>query len=406
MVNVIGLGYIGLPTALMLSSHGVEVIGTDYNKELVATLNAGKTTFKEKGLDELFSDALKSGIKFTSEYQVTDTYIVSVPTPYDKFSKKVDPCYVVAAVKDVLKVAPKGATVVIESTVSPGTIEKFIRPEIEAAGFVVGKDINLVHAPERIIPGNMVYELLHNNRTIGADDKTIGEKIKNLYSSFCQGEIVVTDIKTAEMTKVVENTFRAVNIAFANELAKICRHDNMDVYEIIKICNMHPRVNILQPGPGVGGHCISVDPWFLVGDYPSLAKVIDESMKTNDGMPDFVLNRIYEIMKKKGMTDTTRVGLYGLTYKENVDDMRESPTLQLLESQERHLANGLKVYDPFITKDVVPNQYHNLDEFLNDVDFVVIMVKHNEILENVNKLSKKIILDCHNIINISGVYHI
>ncbi|MCI6591117.1 MAG: nucleotide sugar dehydrogenase [Spirochaetia bacterium] len=406
MVNVIGLGYIGLPTALMLSSHGVEVIGTDYNKELVATLNAGKTTFKEKGLDELFSDALKSGIKFTSEYQVTDTYIVSVPTPYDKFSKKVDPCYVVAAVKDVLKVAPKGATVVIESTVSPGTIEKFIRPEIEAAGFVVGKDINLVHAPERIIPGNMVYELLHNNRTIGADDKTIGEKIKNLYSSFCQGEIVVTDIKTAEMTKVVENTFRAVNIAFANELAKICRHDNMDVYEIIKICNMHPRVNILQPGPGVGGHCISVDPWFLVGDYPSLAKVIDESMKTNDGMPDFVLNRIYEIMKEKEMTDITRVGLYGLTYKENVDDMRESPTLQLLESQERHLANGLKVYDPFITKDVVPNQYHNLDEFLNDVDFVVIMVKHNEILENVNKLSKKIILDCHNIINISGVYHI
>ena len=406
MVNVIGLGYIGLPTALMMASHGVEVIGTDYNKELVATLNAGKTTFKEKGLDELFQNALNVGIKFTTEYQVTDTYIVSVPTPYDKFSKKVDACYVAEAVKDVLRVCPKGATVVVESTVSPGTIDKYVRPVIEANGFKIGEDINLVHAPERIIPGNMVYELLHNNRTIGADDKGIGEKVKTLYSSFCQGEIVVTDIRTAEMTKVVENTFRAVNIAFANELAKICRHDNMDVYEIIKICNMHPRVNILQPGPGVGGHCISVDPWFLVGDYPSLAKVIDESMKTNDGMPDFVLNRIYEIMKEKGLTDVSRVGLYGLTYKENVDDMRESPTLQLLESQERHLAPGLKVYDPFIAKDVVKNQYHDLDAFLADVDMVVVMVKHTEIRENVDKLAGKVVLDCHNIIDLPGVYHI
>ncbi len=406
MVNVIGLGYIGLPTALMMSTHGVDVIGTDYNKELVATLNAGKTTFKEDGLDDLFQEALRSGIKFSTEYQVTDTYIVSVPTPYDKFSKKVDPVYVVAAVKDVLKVAPKGATIVIESTVSPGTIDKYVRSEIIAAGFVIGEDINLVHAPERIIPGNMVYELFHNNRTIGADDKAVGEKIKDLYASFCQGKIVVTSIRTAEMTKVVENTFRAVNIAFANELAKICRHDDMDVYEIIEICNMHPRVNILQPGPGVGGHCISVDPWFLVGDYPSLAKVIDESMKTNDGMPDFVLNRIYEIMKENGMTDITRVGLYGLTYKENVDDMRESPTLQLLESQERHLATGLKVYDPFIAKDVVKNQYHDLDSFLDAVDFVVIMVKHNEIKENMEKLSGKVVLDCHNICRLPGVYHI
>ena len=406
MVNVIGLGYIGLPTALMMASHGIEVIGTDYNADLVATLNAGKTTFKEKGLDELFQDALNSGIKFTTEYQVTDTYIVSVPTPYDKFSKKVDACYVVAAVKNVLNVAPKGATLVIESTVSPGTIEKYVRPEIEAAGFVIGKDINLVHAPERIIPGNMVYELLHNNRTIGADDKAIGEKVKELYASFCQGEIVVTDIKTAEMTKVVENTFRAVNIAFANELAKICRHDNMDVYEIIRICNMHPRVKILQPGPGVGGHCISVDPWFLVGDYPSLAKVIDESMKTNDGMPDFVLNRIFEIMQENGMKDVSRVGLYGLTYKENVDDMRESPTLQLLESQKRHLATGLKVYDPFIVQDVVENQFHDLDEFIKAVDLIVVMVKHNEIIENIDKLKDKIVLDCQNVIHIPNVYHI
>lgn len=406
MINVIGLGYIGLPTALMMASHGVEVVGTDYNKVLVDTLNHGKTTFKERGLDELFNAAVKAGISFTHEYQHTDMYIVSVPTPYDNFSKKIDVRYIVAAVKDVMKVCPKGATIVIESTVSPGTIDKFIRPIIEENGLKIGEDINLVHAPERIIPGNMVYELLHNNRTIGADDLEIGEKVKSYYSSFCQGDIVVTDIRTAEMTKVVENTFRAVNIAFANELSRICRHDNMDVYEIIKICNMHPRVNILNPGPGVGGHCISVDPWFLVGDYPQLAKVIDESMKTNDSQPTFVLERIYEIMKNNGISDNRRVGLYGLTYKENVDDIRESPTLQIINIQERHLASPLKSYDPFVTEDIVPNQFHNLDNFLNDVDMVVIMVKHDEIRNNINKLKGKIILDCQNIIDLPGVYHI
>ena len=406
MINVIGLGYIGLPTALMMASHGVEVVGTDYNKELVATLNAGKTTFKEDGLDELFHAAVNNGITFTTEYQTTDTYIVSVPTPYDKFSKKVDACYVVAALKEIMKVCPKGAIVVIESTISPGTIDKYVRPVIEANGFTIGQDLHLVHAPERIIPGNMVYELIHNNRTIGADSREIGEKIKQYYASFCKGNIVVTDIRTAEMTKVVENTFRAVNIAFANELARICRHDNMDVYEIIRICNMHPRVNILQPGPGVGGHCISVDPWFLVGDYPSLAKVIDESMRTNDSQPTFVLNRIYEIMKEHNITDNRRIGLYGLTYKENVDDIRESPTLQLLEAQERHLAYPLKVYDPLIDKKMVENQYTDFDQFLEEVDLIVIMVKHDHIKQDWGKLQGKVILDCHNICPIEGVYHI
>lgn len=405
MINVIGLGYIGLPTALMMASHGVEVVGTDYNKELVDTLNAGKTTFKEDGLDELFDAAVKSGIKFSTEYQVTDVYIVSVPTPYDAFSKKVDARYVEAAVKSVMEVCPKGATVVIESTISPGTIDKHVRPIVEANGFVIGKDLNLVHAPERIIPGNMVYELLHNNRTIGADNKEIGEKIKALYSSFCQGEIVVTDIRTAEMTKVVENTFRDINIAYANELAKICRSDNMDVYEIIRIANKHPRVNILSPGPGVGGHCISVDPWFLVGDYPGLANIILAARKINDGMPEFVLERVHDIMKENNMTDVSRVGLYGLTYKENVDDMRESPTLQMLESMEKHLCGNLvKVYDPYITKDVVPNQIHDLDEFLNSVDLVVLLVGHNEIKENMDKLKGKVILDTRNICDIEGTY--
>lgn len=408
MINVIGLGYIGLPTALMLASHGVEVVGTDYNPNLVDKLNAGQVVFKEKGLKELFRDAVESGVRFTTEYQSTDVYIVSVPTPYDKFSKKVNARYVVDAIREVLKVCLKGSVVVVESTVSPGTIDRYVRPVIEERGWVIGEDIHLAHAPERIIPGNMVYELQHNNRTIGVDSQEIGERVKRYYESFCQGEIVITDIRTAEMTKVVENTFRAVNIAFANELSRICRHDGMDVYEIIRICNMHPRVNILQPGPGVGGHCISVDPWFLVGDYPQLAKVIDESMKTNDSQPTFVLNRIYEIMKENDITDNRKVGLYGLTYKENVDDFRESPALQMLEAQQRHLARPLRCYDPFLVNNkIAENQYADFDEFLNDIDMVVVLVKHQHILDNEERLQEKVVLDCCNVLHhLPKVYHI
>ena len=405
MINVIGMGYIGLPTALMLAAHGEKVIGTDYNKELVKTLQSGKLTFQENGLDGLFSEALKQGIAFTDEYKRTDMYIVSVPTPYDKESKKIDPSYVITAVKSVIKVCPEGATLVIESTIPPGTIDTYVRPVLKESGFIEGKNIHLAHAPERIIPGNMIYELIHNNRTIGADRQEIGEKVKNIYQSFCQGEIIVTDIRTAEMTKVVENTFRDINIAFANELMKICRSGEMDVYEIIRIANKHPRVNILSPGPGVGGHCISVDPWFLVGDYPGLANLILTARKTNDSMPEFVLKRIYEIMRKEGIEDAEKVGIYGLTYKENVDDMRESPNLQMLKCMDEHLAGGrVKVYDPYIEKDIVANQYHDLERFLEDVTLVVLMVAHNEIIENMEKLNGKTVLDTRKVCDCENVY--
>ncbi len=407
MINVVGLGYIGLPTALMFASHGVKVVGTDQNRELITKLNKGETTFKEDGLDELFNAAVSKGIKFSTEYISTDIYIVAVATPYDKKSKKIDACYVTAAIKNVMTVCPKGATIILESTVSPGTIDRYVRPIIEADGFTIGKDINLVHAPERIIPGNMIYELKHNSRTIGADNKEIGKKVKDLYSSFCEGEIVVTDIRTAEMTKVVENTFRDINIAFANELAKICRSDDMDVYEIIRIANMHPRVNILSPGPGVGGHCISVDPWFLVGDYPGLANIILAARKINDGMPRFVIHRISQIMKETGLKDVKRIGLYGLTYKENVDDIRESPTLQMLEQMDDALSSGLvQVYDPYVTLDIVSNQHHSLNSFLDAIDMVVIMVGHDEIKQNMDKLTGKIILDTRNVCSLTSLYRL
>lgn len=404
MINVIGLGYIGLPTALMFAKSGVDVVGTDYNKQLVDSLSKGKLTFEEEGLEGLYREAVSNGIKFTTEYQKADTYIIAVPTPYINSSKKLDPQYVISAVNAVLDVYKKGAILIIESTISPGSIDKYVRPEIEKRGMVIGEDIHLVHAPERIIPGNMIYELEHNPRTVGADEQAIGEKVKELYASFCKSEIVVTDIRSAEMSKVVENTYRDVNIAFANELAKICRTDNMNVYEIIRIANKHPRVNILQPGPGVGGHCISVDPWFLVGDYPDLTNLILTARKINDSMPTHVLGRIRAIMREHNITDISKIGLYGLAYKENVDDTRESPTLQLLERMDEHLAFGVKVYDPFIKVRMVDHQFMNFEDFLNEIEILVIMTAHDHIKNNLEQIKGKLVLDTKNICNFEGVY--
>lgn len=404
MINIIGLGYIGLPTALMFAKSGLRVIGTDYNTDLVNSLRDGNLTFEEEGLNELFQEALKNGIQFSTEYQKASIYIVAVPTPFIKKSKKLDSKYVVSAVNSILDVCDKKAIIIIESTITPGTIDRHIRPEIEKRGLVVGEDIHLLHAPERIIPGNMIYELKHNSRTIGADSKEIGDKIKALYQNFCKSEIIVTDIRSAEMSKVVENTYRDINIAFANELTKICRSDNMDVYEIIKIANMHPRVNILQPGPGVGGHCISVDPWFLVGDYPDLTNLILTARKTNDSMPTHVLARIRDIMREHEINDIAKVGLYGLTYKENVDDTRESPTLQLLERMDEHLAFGVKVFDPFVKERIVDHQFLNFEDFLNEIEILVIMVGHDHIKNNIELIKGKLILDTKNICELLSVY--
>lgn len=297
----------------------------------------------------------------------------------------------------VLDVCPVGSIIVIESTISPGTVEKYVYPAAKAKGKAPGVDVHFAHAPERIIPGNMIYELEHNSRTIGAESKEIAERVKTIYASFCKGEIVLTDIKTAEMTKVVENTFRDINIAFANELAKICREGGMDVYEIIRIANKHPRVNILNPGPGVGGHCISVDPWFLVGDFPEQSKLIHQARIINDSMPVFVLERAQSIMKELGIDDMTRVGLYGLTYKEDVDDVRESPTLQLLEYMRENNMPAMPVYDPMVQKNVVDNQYHDFDKFFENVDMVIVMVGHSQLKNNLELFGDKPVLDTRNV---------
>lgn len=397
-LNIIGLGYIGLPTALMFAANGVEVVGTDLNIKLVETLNSGKLTFEEDGLEEVFDNALNKGIEFKTEYEKTNRYIITVPTPYMAMSKQIDPTYVIAATKQVLEVCEPNTILVIESTISPGTIDKFVRPIIEESGFKIGEDIHLVHAPERIIPGKMVYELEHNSRTIGADSREVGEKVKSWYETFCKNEIVVTDIKIAEMSKVVENTFRDINIAFANELAKMCDREGMDVYELIRIANKHPRVNILTPGPGVGGHCISVDPWFLVGDYPDIVNVVLGAREVNDAMPQYVFDKIHKIMKENNINDYSKVGLYGLTYKENVDDMRESPTLQLLDIFEKYNIDTVKVYDPFVKEMKFKNQVMDIELFLKETELIVVLVNHDEIKDNQELLSEKVVYDTRNVI--------
>ena len=260
------------------------------------------------------------------------------------------------------------------------------------------EDVKLVHAPERIIPGNMVYELLHNNRTIGADDPEVGEEVAKIYATFCQGEISVTDIRTAEMTKVVENTFRAINIAFSNELAKICRIGGMDVAEVIRISNKHPARE----------HPAARPPVWAVTAFPSTrgswwattpnGNFIRLALQTNAGMPEYVLHRAHEVMAERGIKDASKVGIYGLTYKEDVDDVRESPTLQMLDSMEEHLCGGaVKVYDPWVERDEVPGQVHSMEEFLDGLEMVIVMVGHSQIKGKPEVFGDRILIDPRNV---------
>ena len=408
-ICVLGLGYIGLPTALMLASGGNKVVGVDVKEELVAQLCDGSLPFYEEGMHELFQTASSKGIKFSSSCIESDVYIIAVPTPFESVSKKIDPSYVVAAVNSVLDLCSvdRGQIIIIESTISPGTVDRHVRPVVIRRGFVPGQDVHLVHAPERIMPGQMLRELRENARTIGADSPEIGEIVRKVYATFCNGEIVLTDIRTAEITKVVENTYRDINIAFANELAKICRQDKLNVYEIIKIANMHPRVDILQPGPGVGGHCISVDPWFLVGDYPMLSLLIHEARKINDSMPGFVLKRVQDILSENYLLKTAKVGFYGITYKENVDDTRDSPTLQLYQLIQLHMGNlssRIRFYDPMCNTIILDGQMNDFDEFLEFCDLVVVMVGHTHIKDNADKLVGKLVLDTRNVCDLQSCY--
>ena len=344
---VIGLGYIGLPTAAMFASAGHEVVGVDKNPNIVNALNKGEIIIEEAGLEDFVRKVFESGrLKASLEPEEADAFIISVPTPITE-DKKADMRFVESASRSVAAVLKKGDLVILESTSPVGTVDSLVRPILEEeTALRAGKDFFLGHSPERVIPGHILYELVNNNRIAGGFDKESAHRIAELYKSFVKGEIYETDARTAELCKLSENTFRDVNIAFANELATICENEGINVWELIEICNKHPRVNIHQPGPGVGGHCIAVDPWFIAEKEPERAQIISLARRTNDSMPMYTTKRAMAMLK--GIADP-KVCILGITYKPDVDDMRESPVVKLAEIL-RSMGCEVVCHDPFVAR--------------------------------------------------------
>lgn len=403
-VCIFGLGYIGLPTAAFLAEGGQQVVGVDVNRERVELINAGRAPFLEAGFDELLSDVVHSGRLAASLQAVpADVFIVAVPTPFTE-ERKVDTSYIDAAVKSIAPLLQPGNLVILESTCSPGTTRNMaklihsLRPDLNSEKY----GVDFAHAPERVLPGNIMVEMVRNDRIVGGLTPQAAERTKVLYASFCTGEIRVTDAETAEMAKLAENAFRDVNIAFANELSLICDKIGVNVWELIGLANLHPRVNILSPGPGVGGHCIAVDPWFLVGAAPERTGLIQAARHVNDSKPEFLMAKIAEILES---CSNDVVALFGLSFKANIEDLRESPSLRILEMLRQHFpSNQILVVEPNIRD--LPEQYANdskiklvpLEEALVNADTLVFLVEHSEFLGiNVDDIKNKTIIDAKGI---------
>jgi len=368
---VVGLGYIGLPTAAMFANAGHEVLGVDKNPKIVEALNKGEITIEEDGLADFVKTVCATGrLKASDMPAAADAFIISVPTPITA-DKKADMKYVESATREVAAVVKKGDLVILESTSPMGTVDQLMVPILEElSGLKAGADFSLGHSPERVIPGHILYELVNNNRIAGGLDAQSADRIADLYGSFVKGEIYKTDSRTAEMCKLCENTYRDVNIAFANELAKICENQGVNVWELISICNKHPRVNIHQPGPGVGGHCIAVDPWFIVEKEPSLAQIIDLARHTNDSMPFYVSDRAGEILEG---VENAKIAILGVTYKPDVDDMRESPILKIIDVL-RGRGYEVVAQDPFAHGRA--GVLAGVEEAVTGADLVILGVNH------------------------------
>ena len=365
------MGYIGLPTATMFSCYGHKVIGVDVNEKVVNNINKGKIIIEEPNLEELVEDVVKKGNLIASiSPKESDVFIISVPTPI-KDAKTSDMSYVISATKSVVKYLKEGNIVVLESTSPVGTTEEVVKPIIEESGLKVGRDIMLGYCPERVIPGKIIYELKNNDRVIGGIDKKSAEEIRKIYKTIVDGNIYLTDCKTAELCKLMENTYRDVNIALSNELLLICDKLNINVWEVIEYSNKHPRVNLHTPGPGVGGHCLAVDPWFIIEKEPELSNIIKSSRLLNDSMPEYVYNKIDKILQKD---KSKKITILGITYKANTDDMRESPIIKLIDKLLKNNYN-VKVFDPYI-KDFQIN-CQSILEACKDSDLLILGVNHD-----------------------------
>jgi len=370
-ICVLGLGYIGLPTAAMFASNGFDIIGVDVNEKVVNALNKGEIIIEEPYLDVMVRDVVVSGkLKASVKPEVSDVYIIAVPTPINE-DKTADMSYVISATRSIVPLVKKGDIIILESTSPPKTVEDIIVPILKESSLDVEEDLYIAHSPERVIPGKILFELVENNRIVGGIDEESALKVKKLYQSFVKGEIYTTNATTAEMCKLTENTFRDVNIALANELAMICEQMNINVWDVIKFSNKHPRVNLHQPGPGVGGHCIAVDPWFIVEKFPETAKMITLSRTINDSMPEYVFNKSRKIL---GTLKDKKVTILGITYKPDVDDMRESPIIELIELLEEVSGITISIHDPYVQD----FKYLEKDIYTacKDSDLVILGVNH------------------------------
>ncbi|MEQ6376461.1 nucleotide sugar dehydrogenase [Bacillaceae bacterium S4-13-58] len=374
-ICIIGLGYIGLPTSIMFAKSGHQVHGVDVNESVVKKLANKELHIEEPGLQEALNEVIDSGHLTVSTKPVeSDVYIIAVPSPITE-EKTANLDYVRAGTQAVVPYVKKGDLVILESTVPPRTVEDVMMPVLAESGLDVENDLYISHSPERVIPGKIFQELEQNDRIVGGINQESSERTKKLYQTFVKGEFHLTDATTAELVKVIENTYRDINIAYANELAKISDQIGVNVWEAIKLANFHPRVNIHQPGPGVGGHCIAVDPWFIVELQPELAKMIHLARTTNDDMPAYTVQRIQEILKENQVVQP-KVALLGLSFKGNVDDMRESPSLTIMEHLNKTNID-YRVYDPYIKDIRVPHQEFSLEDTVRGADMVVILTDHN-----------------------------
>jgi UDP-N-acetyl-D-mannosaminuronic acid dehydrogenase len=374
-ICIMGLGYIGLPTAAVLARHGHNVIGVDVRQEVVDTINRGEIHIHEPGLGELVNEVVTAGnLKAAITPIEADVFFICVPTPINE-DKSPDLSYVRAASEAIRPYVRKGSLIILESTSPPKTTEDIVAKKAIPEGLQVGEEVYVAHCPERVLPGQILREVVENDRIVGGLTECCADAAATFYEQFVSGDVLRTDAITAEITKLAENAFRDVNIAFANELSMLADHLGADPFEIIKLANRHPRVNILRPGPGVGGHCISVDPWFLAHAAPDHSALIKTARMVNDAKPEFVVEQVLQLA---GEMDSPVIGCLGLTYKPDVDDLRESPSLEIVRRLQGVGIGGVIACDPYVRPADIPGlTLVSCKELLRRSDVVVLLTDHS-----------------------------
>lgn len=395
-ICVMGLGYIGLPTASILANKGYNVVGIDVRPDVVDTINRGQIHIEEPDLDILVRSAVNSGqLRAATEPEEADVFIICVPTPIRE-DHSPDLSYVETASKAIRPYVRTGNLVILESTSPPHTTDKIVVPLALPEGLKPGENIFVAHCPERVLPGRILLEAVQNDRVVGGVTPECAQKAKEFYQTFVNGQVLATSAVAAEITKLVENSYRDVNIAFANELSLLCDAFDVDVWEIISLANRHPRVNILSPGPGVGGHCISVDPWFLVHALPEKTRLIRTAREVNDAKPHHVVNQIRTLAEQ---FSTPRIGCLGLTYKADVDDLRESPSLEIVRDLVSQNVGEVLACDPYISSQRFTEfPLYPLSDVLARSQVLVLLTDHRQFRDIPRRvLQEKVVVDTRGI---------